>query len=76
MTPEELVSCIDFKYITDVINKNEALEMLKKNEPTKHIRIQNLNKNGQPAYTTSGGWLGYSDEKIKRLCKEVKSNGF
>ena len=76
MTPEELVSCVDFTYITDVINKNEALEMLKKNEPTKQIRIQNLYKNGQPAYTTSGGWLGYSDEKIKRLCKEAKSNGF
>jgi len=76
MTPEKLVSCIDFTYITDAINKKEALEILKKNEPTKQIRIKNLIKNGQPAYTTSAGWLGYSDEKIKKLCKEAKSDGF
>ncbi len=76
MTPEELISCVDFSYITDAINKKEALEILKKNESTKHIRIQYLIKNGQPAYTTSAGWLGYSDKKIKRLCKEAKSNGF
>ena len=76
MTPEKLASCIDFSYITDAITKKEAIEILKKNESTKHIRIQNLIKNGQPAYTTSAGWLGYSDEKIKELCKEAKTDGF
>jgi len=76
MTPEELISCVDFSYITDALNKKEALEILKKNESTKQIRIQNLIKNGQPAYTTSAGWLGYSNKKIKELCKEAKSDGF
>ena len=76
MTPEELISCVDFSYITDALNKKEALEILKTNESTKQIRIQNLIKNGQPAYTTSAGWLGYSDEKIKELCKEAMTDGF
>ena len=76
MTPEKLVSCVDFTYITDAINKKEAIEILKKNESTKQIRIQNLIENGHPAYTTSAGWLGYSDEKIKELCKKANSEGF
>ena len=72
MTPEKLASCIDFSYITDAITKKEAIEILKKNESTKHIKIQNLIKNGQRAYTTSAGWLGYSDEKKKNSAKKQK----
>lgn len=76
MTPEEFVACIDFKYITDVITPEEAIKMLKKNESTKKERITYLEKNGYPAYTTSAGWLGYSDEKIKKLCKKAIDTGW
>lgn len=76
MTSEEIVSCIDFTYITDAITPQEALTILKKNEATKNERIQHLMNEGYPAYTTSAGWLGYSDEKMKRLCREAKAAGF
>nr|WP_299385882.1 L-fuconate dehydratase [Allomuricauda sp.] len=76
MSPEELIRCIDFSYITDAITPEEALEMLKKNEATKGERIQYLKENGYPAYTTSAGWLGYSEEKIRKLCKEAVSEGW
>lgn len=76
MTPEEFLSCVDFTYITDAITPDDALAMLKKNEPLKKERVEYLLKNGYPAYTTSVGWLGYSDEKIRRLCREAKANGW
>jgi len=76
MTPEQLVSCIDFTYITDAITPKEALEILQKNAATKQERIDELLKNGYPAYTTSAGWLGYSDDKMRRLCREAKAEGF
>lgn len=76
MTPEQLVSCIDFTYITDVITPKEALTMLKAKEAGKKERIATLMKNGYPAYTTSAGWLGYSDEKMRFLCQEAKASGF
>lgn len=76
MSPEELVKCIDFSYITDAITPEEALEILRKNEATKAERIQNLKEKGYPAYTTSAGWLGYSEEKIRRLCKEAVAEGW
>jgi L-fuconate dehydratase len=76
MSPEELVNCIDFTYITDVIKPDEAILMLTKIEKSKEERIAELLKNGYPAYTTSAGWLGYSDKKMRRLCKEAKLKGF
>nr|WP_321413589.1 L-fuconate dehydratase [uncultured Allomuricauda sp.] len=76
MSPEELVKCIDFTYITDAITPEEALHILQKNADGKAERIEHLLKNGYPAYTTSVGWLGYSDDKIKRLCREAKEEGF
>ena len=76
MEPEELVSCIDFSYIEDAITPFEALEIIKSNQATKGKRIEELKKSGYPAYTTSAGWLGYSDEKIKRLCQEAIKDGF
>ncbi|MGN7515837.1 MAG: L-fuconate dehydratase [Allomuricauda sp.] len=76
MTPEELVSCIDFTYITDAITPEEALALLKEKESTKQERIDFLLEKGYPAYTTSAGWLGYSDEKMRRLCREAKEEGF
>ncbi|MGB6151939.1 MAG: enolase C-terminal domain-like protein [Pricia sp.] len=76
MSPEEFVSCIDFTYITDAIIPEEALYMLKKNEASKQERIAHLKQVGYPAYTTSAGWLGYSDDKMRRLCREAKAAGF
>jgi L-fuconate dehydratase len=76
MTPEQLVSCIDFTYITDAITPNEAIQILKKLEPSKQNRINYLATNGYPAYTTSAGWLGYSDDKIRTLCKQAKADGW
>ncbi len=76
MTPEELISCVDFTYITDVLTPQKALENLKAKERTKVNRIEILKENGYPAYTTSAGWLGYSDEKIKRRCKEAVIEGW
>lgn len=76
MTPEQLVSCIDFTYLTDVITPEEAIEMLQKLEGTKKERIDYLMQHGYPAYTTSAGWMGYSEEKIRRLSKEAKAAGW
>lgn len=76
MSPEELVACIDFTYITDAITPKEALALLEKKEAGKQERIDQLLENGYPAYTTSAGWLGYSDEKMRRLCREAKEEGF
>lgn len=76
MSPEELISCIDFTYLSDVITPEEGLEMLSKLENSKQKRIDFLMKNGYPAYTTSVGWLGYSEGKIRRLCKDAKAEGW
>ena len=76
MSPEQLVSCIDFRYITDALTPDEAIQILRENESSKPQRIQHLLRDGYPAYTTSAGWLGYSDEKLRRLCREALDAGF
>jgi L-fuconate dehydratase len=76
MTPAQLVACIDFRYITDALTPDEALEILRRNEPTKRDRIGKLMAEGYPAYTTSAGWLGYADDKIRRLSREACDAGF
>jgi len=76
MTPREVVKCIDFTYITDELTPEGALEILEKNAEGKSRRIEKLLNDGYPAYTTSAGWLGYSDEKIKKLCREAVAAGF
>ena len=76
MSPEELVRCIDFRYITDCITPEEALAMLREKEPGKAERIATLEREGYPCYTTSAGWLGYGDEKLRRLCQEAVDAGF
>jgi len=76
MSPKEFIACVDFSYITDAITPEEALELLKQKEATKSERIANLLKNGFPAYTTSVAWLGYSDEKIRRLCLDAVRDGW
>jgi L-fuconate dehydratase len=76
MTPEQFVRCIDFRYLTDCITPAESLELLKRQQAGKAARIATLQREGYPCYTTSAGWLGYSDEKLKRLCSEVIDQGF
>jgi L-fuconate dehydratase len=75
-SPEKLISCIDFTYITDALTADEALQLLQSNEDSKQERIQHLLKSGYPAYTTSAGWLGYSDDKIRQQCREAKKQGW
>ncbi|KAL7008146.1 hypothetical protein EMMF5_002328 [Cystobasidiomycetes sp. EMM_F5] len=75
-TPEEFVRATAFRYCTDAVTKEEALEMLKKLEPTKKERTTKVMEEGYPAYTTSVGWAGYSDEKVVRLTKEAIDQGF
>lgn len=76
MSPEQIVSLVDFSYITDAITENEALEILKENEATKGQREKILQQNGYPAYTTSVAWLGYSDEVLKNLCEKSLKEGW
>ena len=76
MTPEQLVSQIDFRYISDALTPAEALSILRACEEGKPERIEDLTQNGYPAYTTSPGWLGYSDEKVVRLAREAIAAGF
>ncbi|MBL0372429.1 L-fuconate dehydratase [Rhizobium sp. KVB221] len=76
MTPEEIVDIVDFRYLTDAITKEEALAILKKAEPGKAERIARLEEKGYPCYTTSAGWLGYDDAKLRRLCQEAIDEGF
>ena len=76
MTSEEIVKLIDFRYLTDAITPDEAMDILIRNEDKKTERIEKLKAEGYPCYTTSAGWLGYSDEKLRRLCKEAKDAGF
>lgn len=76
MTPEQFVDCLDFRYISDALTRDEALEIVGQNQATKEQRIRELEQNGYPAYTTSAGWLGYSNEKLQRLCREAVDSGF
>ncbi|WP_047785956.1 L-fuconate dehydratase [Variovorax paradoxus] len=76
MSPEELVRCIDFRYITDCITPEEALTVLRDAAVGKAERIATLKAEGYPCYTTSAGWLGYSDEKLRRLAQEAVDAGF
>lgn len=76
MSPEEIVRLIDFRYLTDAISPAEALELLREAEAGKADRIATLKAEGYPCYTTSAGWLGYSDEKLRRLCQDAKDAGF
>lgn len=76
MSPEELVRCIDFRYITDALTEDEALDILRRSVPTRMQREAELRQHGYPAYTTSAGWMGYSDDKIRHLCREALQAGW
>ena len=76
MTPEEIVSCIDFRYITDALTPQEALEILRRNEGSRGEREAKLLAEGYPAYTTSAGWLGFTDRQLEQLCQDALANGW
>lgn len=76
MTPEELVGCIDFRYLTDALTPAEAIDLLAKREATKPQRIEEMVAEGYPSYTTSAGWLGYPDDKLRQLCRELTARGW
>ncbi len=76
MTPEQLVACIDFRYISDALTPEEALAILEQMAPTRAAREAEMLRAGYPAYTTSAGWLGYSDEKLRALCREAVAAGW
>ena len=76
LTPEQIVGAIDFTYITDAITPHEALDILRRQQAGKAAREAEMRRDGYPAYTTSTGWLGYSDEKVRRLCREAIANGW
>lgn len=76
MSPAELVGCIDFRYLRDALEPDEALDMLRRAENSKHTRTAQLLEQGYPAYSTAPGWLGYPDEKIVRLARQAVKDGF
>nr|XP_023503305.1 mitochondrial enolase superfamily member 1 isoform X2 [Equus caballus] len=76
MDPRTLLSCIDFRYITDVLTEEEAFEILQKGQVGKKEREEQMLVQGYPAYTTSCAWLGYSDDTLKQLCTEALKDGW
>ena len=76
MTPEQVVRLIDFRYLSDCITPEEALDLLAARSAGKAARIARLEAAGYPCYTTSAGWIGYTDEKLAQLCREAVDQGF
>ncbi len=76
LTPEQLVAAIDFRYITDALTPEEALEILRRNQPTRAAREAEMLEHGFPAYTTSAAWLGYTEDKLRQLCRDALARGW
>jgi L-fuconate dehydratase len=76
LTPQQTVDCVPFLWTTDALTPDEALAILERHAPTRHLREAEMLQGGFPAYTTSTGWLGYPDEKVRRLCREAMERGF
>ena len=77
MTPEQLVDAADLRYLSDVLTRDQAIQMLQERAGTRQERIAELEaRGGYPCYTTSAGWLGYSDEKLRRLLQEAVDEGY
>jgi len=76
MTPRQVVSCIDFRYISDAITRDEAIDLLDRQQATKADREAELLRVGYPAYTTSVGWMGYSDQRIRESCRAAIAGGW
>jgi L-fuconate dehydratase len=76
MAPADVVRCIDFRYITDALTPDEAIDLLERQRPTRGEREAVLLREGYPAYTTSAGWSGYSDERIRQVCRTAVADGW
>lgn len=77
MSPEEVVRCVDFRYITDAITPDEAIALLRDAQKGKEDRVNRAEENrAVPAYTTSAGWLGYSEVKMRQLLREALDEGY
>src|SRR5438067_6989841 len=76
MTPEQIVACVPFRHLTDALTRAEALEILRRWEPTRAEREALIRGRGYPAYTTSAGWLGYTDERVRRLLRQSLDDGW
>ncbi len=76
MTPRQIVSCIDFTYITDALTPDEAIDILERQARTRAQREAELLKTGYPAYTTSAGWIGYSDARVRQACRDAMAEGW
>jgi len=76
LPPDEIVDLVDFRYLSDVLTREQALDLLRAAEPGRPEREAHLVAEGFPAYTTTPGWLGYDDEKLARLCREAVADGF
>ncbi|MCZ0926980.1 L-fuconate dehydratase [Halomonas janggokensis] len=76
MSPEELVRCLDFRFVTDALTPEEAIALLRKQAPGKAQREAEMRRDGFPGYTTSAGWLGYTDDKVRQLAREALAEGW
>jgi L-fuconate dehydratase len=76
MTPEQLVALVDFRYLEDALTRADALDILRRAQDGKAMRIAELERIGYPAYTTTPGWIGYSDEKLAELSRQAVADGF
>ena len=76
MTPEQLVACIDFRYLTDALTPEQALAVLQRHAPTKAQRSAELRRIGLPTYTSSAGWMGYRESKVRALCRQYYAGGW
>jgi L-fuconate dehydratase len=76
LTPEQIVALVDFRYLTDVLTPDDALELLERGAAGREDRIHALLADGYPAYTTTPGWLGYSDDRLAQLCAKAVQDGF
>src|SRR5205085_6005883 len=76
MTPEQIVSCIDFRYLSDALTRDEALAILRATHATRAEREAEMLRDGYPAYITSVGWMGYSEEQVRELCRDAVDGGW
>jgi L-fuconate dehydratase len=76
LTPAQLVDQVDFRYLTDALSRDEAMDLLERGAEGKAQRIELLERDGYPAYTTTPGWLGYTDEHMAALCRAAAAEGF
>ena len=76
MTPEELSRCIDYRYITDALTPQEATAIFQEAQDGQAERMTLLDAFGYPAYTTTPGWLGYSDERLVKESARAVADGF